>query len=308
MFSWFRHKSSRKGAGPQPATPAAAPQPSASPEPADAPPPLSPNGNPGFAVRGDIGFSNAKRQWTEHFDMVTLTAEVLKQHGHNVQANENALLHVESGCVIKPQLAGFQPLDAGGISTVTTVEVDLPSLNATGIFEYQHSTGDNTEDSIRKGLDQWAQVDLVPLLDALLDQPAHCTMLNMALPAKDGQPARTRRAVLGPVVHFRQTPASAPADAEEHPFCPCCLLTNTFVAFKSYLDGDGTVAIRLFAMRDENGKAAVDCRVNGIDYEPGMVALRKYVGTWPQSGVEFRKQYVVVHTFAGALAQEATPA
>ncbi len=38
--------------------------------------------------------------------------------------------------------------------------------------------------------------------------------------------------------------------------------------------------------------------VNGEDYEPGMESLRSYVGTWPGAGIEFRKQYVFIHTTA----------
>ncbi len=34
--------------------------------------------------------------------------------------------------------------------------------------------------------------------------------------------------------------------------------------------------------------------MNGEDFEPGKAALRKYAATWPDRGVEFRKQYVVV--------------
>lgn len=32
------------------------------------------------------------------------------------------------------------------------------------------------------------------------------------------------------------------------------------------------------------------------DHEQGMMALREYVLSWPGRGVEFRKQYVIVHT------------
>ncbi len=49
-------------------------------------------------------------------------------------------------------------------------------------------------------------------------------------------------------------------------------------------------------MRDESGAPGADCRINGEDYEPGMEALRAYVATWPGAGVEYRKQYVFLHT------------
>src|SRR5215472_15613424 len=56
--------------------------------------------------------------------------------------------------------------------------------------EYQHSTGDSVEDSIRGGFDQWAQTDLVTLLDALLPRPKTCTTLEMTFPGKDSRPAK----------------------------------------------------------------------------------------------------------------------
>jgi hypothetical protein len=122
----------------------------------------------------------------------------------------------------------------------------------------------------------------------------------MEFPAKDGKAARTRRAILGPVAHFMEKPPEAAAQAqEEHPFCPCCLLTNSFEAFRDLLEGDGFFCLRMFAARDQDGAAQADCRVNGEDWETGAEALRHYAGAWPAAGYEFRKQYVVLQTIAG---------
>ena len=49
-------------------------------------------------------------------------------------------------------------------------------------------------------------------------------------------------------------------------------------------------------MRDEQGQITSDCRINGIDYEPGKTTLCKYAEQWPDAGVEYRKQYIVIHT------------
>ena len=84
---------------------------------------------------------------------------------------------------------------------------------------------------------------------------------------------------------------------ESHEFCPCCLLTNSFSAFKELIEARQFYGLRLFAARDENGFPQADCRVNGEDWAEGCEALRKYVTTWPGEGYEFRKQYVVLHTF-----------
>ena len=53
--------------------------------------------------------------------------------------------------------------------------------------------------------------------------------------------------------------------AEEHPFCPCCLLTRSFEAFRGFMEGDGFYCLRLFAARDTEGVPQADCRVNGED-------------------------------------------
>ena len=99
--------------------------------------------------------------------------------------------------MILPQIVEIHPLDKGGVRTVTTMQVNHPELSPDGVFEFQHSTGDNVADSISRGFDQWLQMDFVPLLDALRPKPEACTVLEMALPAKDGRPARVRRAVWG---------------------------------------------------------------------------------------------------------------
>jgi hypothetical protein len=39
-----------------------------------------------------------------------------------------------------------------------------------------------------------------------------------------------------------------------------------------------------------------DCRVNGHDFAPALPLLRAYAARWPQAGLEFRKQYVVIRT------------
>ncbi|WZB63440.1 hypothetical protein WJ970_11385 [Achromobacter xylosoxidans] len=73
--------------------------------------------------------------------------------------------------------------------------------------------------------------------------------------------------VLGPVAHYAESPA--PAQDEEHPFCPCCLFTNSLDAFHGILRDGGYAAIRLYAARDANGEISADCRVNGEDYPTG---------------------------------------
>jgi hypothetical protein len=167
-------------------------------------------------------------------------------------------------------------------------------LMPAGFFEFQHSMGASLNESLEKGFDDWTKTDLVPLLDALEVKPRQCTILEMMLPAKGDQAERRRRMILGPVAHLCQTKPDANDPPEEHPFCPCCLLTNTMKAFMPIIETDGYFGLRLFAMRNEDGSASADCRINGEEFEPGKEALRSYVDNWPAKGFEFRKQYVVV--------------
>jgi len=186
---------------------------------------------------------------------------------------------------------------------VTTVEVSHPEAIPAGLFEYQHSTGDNSADALEKGFSQWVQVDFVVLLEALRDKPGSSTFMDLEFPEVGGV-ARKRRAILGPVAHLATEPPPSYSNGEgeeEHPpFCTCCLLTNSFEAFKPLLEDDNFYGIRLFAARDENGTPQADCRVNGEDFEAGAQALRNYAARWAKAGYEFRKQYVVLRTVVGA--------
>jgi Family of unknown function (DUF6348) len=257
------------------------------------PPPLCLSNSNRLGTAGEIAFSNGSRTWTERFDLVVEAAAALKSRGHTVTAHKAWLVHGDSGFTIQPQLGVIQPLDDGGVRTMTTLQVNHPTLIQSGVFEYQHATGDTVVESLAKGFDQWVQMDFVTLLDALRAKPEHCTTMEMTFPAMDGKPERVRRAVLGPCTHM----SGAPPDAsQEHPFCPCCLLTNSFKAFEDLIEADAFYGLRLFAMRDRDGTRSADCRVNGDDWERGAQALRNYVSTWPPAGFEMRKQYVVLQT------------
>ena len=140
-----------------------------------------------------------------------------------------------------------------------------PELAPDGIFEYQHATGDGVVDAVRRGFDDWAQLDLVVLMDSERDKAEHCSTFEMELPPRGNMaPPLNRRALLGPVMHFvSELPGSAMQGApkeEDHSFCPCCLLTNTFEAFRPFIEADGFFGVRLVAVRDETGSPQADCR------------------------------------------------
>ena len=265
--------------------------------------------NPGKGCAGSVAFQRAEKSWTESFNLLDLLASTLTKKGHSVQSKESWLVHENSGFILIPQIVELQPLDEGGVRTTSTIQTNQDALMPNGVFEYQHSTGDHVEDSFRKGFEQWVETDFVALLEALKPKPEICTSLEYKFPPKTGMPAQCRRVILGPVTHIIQNPKAraeqqvpeAPGrtqedHCEDHEFCPCCLLTNSFEAFRELIEDRGVYCIRLFAMRDANGDPQADCRVNGNDWDKGTEALLRYVSTWPEAGFEMRKQYVVMQT------------
>jgi hypothetical protein len=241
-------------------------------------------------------------------DVVDSLARVLAEHGHSVVLQPAWLQHRGTGFVFQPQLAGVHSLEDGGVRTVTLVRTSHPNVVPNGVFEYQHATGDNLRKSVGNGFEQWAQLDLIPLLDALRPKAESCMTWEMTFPQTDRRQTRIRRAVLGPVAHFMASPPAVQdrntsadkgetvSSNDEHPFRACCLLTKSFTTFKKLFEDEAFFGVRLFAARDGMGSPQADCRVNGEDWETGANALRECVRRWPGAGYEFRKQYVVLQT------------
>lgn len=256
-------------------------------------PPVS-AANPGKGQSVRAGFANAERSWEESVDLLDCLERMLKSLGQ-MPARHDGWLELDGGLVLQPQFVSLQPLEPSGVQTCSTIQVHHEQFPAEGFFEFQHSTGDGLVDSFGKGFKAWADLDLPVILDALRANPRDCTVMQLSIPW-DGVPGGQlhRRAVLGPATHYAKNPA--PAEAGDHPFCPCCLLTNSFEAFRPLLESPSFHAVRLFAMRNAAGDAEADCRVNGEDFQPGHDALVRYVASWPDRGVEFRKQFVILQT------------
>lgn len=259
-------------------------------------PPATCKANPGQGIRATIAFANAERSWTEVVDIMACMEDALRLGGYTASP-ARSWIELASGLILQPRLVSFQPLEPGGVQTVTTTEVSHPSGIPAGVFEYQHSTGEDTRHSVTRGFESWMRADLPVFLDALGQGPQQCSFLQFEWPAESASRGRKRRVVLGPVSHL----VSAPTEdqAEEHPFCPCCLFTRIASVLKPKVSDDAFYGIRLFALRDQDGAAGADCRLNGEDWEPGRAALIEYVRSWPDRGMEFRKQYVVVQNQPG---------
>lgn len=275
MFSWFR--------------------------PAPAPPPTA-SSNPGEGHTLKAAFANGVRSWTDSADLLASLAEVLTAAGHQVRRRAE-WLSLPSGLVLLPQVASFEPRDDGRVSTTSTIQVSHRELVPQGVFEYQHSQGPDLGSSFREGFRGFATFDLPVFLDALEADPKGSTVLFKSFPAAHAPGTFLhRRMILGPTAYYAKSESPAGTD-EEHPYCPCCLLTHTFSAFEEQLASPEFYAIRLFAMRDANGEALADCRINGNDWDPGKEALLQYIATWPERGVEFRKQYVCFQSRTSAPAE-----
>ena len=233
-------------------------------------------------------------------DIVELAARALEKYGYRVTRHDTWLEHPESGLIIKP-VFGYSRSSEKSIHSTSAITSSHPQLVPKGIFEYQHAFADTLDNSLSRGFDNWVQSDFVVLLDALRDKPQLCQSFEITFPQADGS-ALHRRAVLGPVGYMSVATVLGTyrVDEEEHPFCPCCFLRNTFEAFQPLLADDAFYAIRMLAAHDEHGKARADCRVNGEDWEAGQQALIAYADTWPQTGLEQRKQYVILQTHAGS--------
>ena len=302
MFDWFkkRSKPNQKPEGPRSLKEPGTPTPPLQSPPAKsgsdtAASPTDQARVPEKTVRGKLFLRGPRGDTMEEFDLIQSIAKMMRQQGHQVTCHEKWVVHDDAGLIIEPQLESLQLLDIG-VQTVTTIDLRHLAIKAKRVFEYQHSAGEQLGETLDKGFDMWARGDLPALLDALSPSPKNCTMMVLDTPAKGDVPARKRRAILGPVSHLQ---TQKPAVVEEHPFCGCCFFAQTGKAFQHVMNNDGFYAIRYFGMRDENGVAGADCRVNGEEFEDGKAAIRAYVATWPGTGVELRRQYVIWQDMPG---------
>ncbi len=261
-------------------------------------PPVSPE-NPGQGSTFLVNYSKGDRNWDEQVDTVDALARSLEARDIPFERSREWLT-IEGGLIVRPQFVQVLPRDDNSVQSTTTIEINHDELCPGGTFEYQHATGDTVDESLDSGFSTWADTDLPVLREALSGQFERCMVMSMSYDKKASIPARTRQLILGPPTHAaakpKQASKSRKAAADDHDFCPCCLLTRNLDAFSELVQGNEFFALRLFAMRNTRGGAEADCRVNGVDWPAGTEALIEYVATWPGRGFEFRKQYVAIRT------------
>jgi hypothetical protein len=223
--------------------------------------------------------------------LAPLLEAVLRCQGFTPTLVEDTVI-LPSGLRLRAELLDTVPLGEHGLRIVTTILASHDEAFPEGLREFQHTGGNDLRDAIGNGFDAWVRTDLVVLEDTLRAKPENCMTMEMQFPGPDGSKDRIRQILLGPTAHCVQHPASD----VEHPFCPCCLLTQSFDAFRECIALDRTLGVRLFAARDAEGRSSADCRVNGEDYPLGVDALVSYASGWPECGFEWRKQYVIMRT------------
>ena len=213
-----------------------------------------------------------------------------------------AYLRLESGICLTITAIEQKPLAEQRVKTCTSIFAWHPQYFAEGMSEYQHALGSDESAAMTEGIQNWVRMDLLTLIDAVADYPQHCTVIELNTASAEQQQQRYRQVILGPVAHLASLPEKK---KEEHPFCPCCLFTESMPAFHDLLQTERFLGVRLFASRDQQGQAAADCRVNGEDFAAALPLLTAYVEKWPQRGLEFRKQLIVVRSSTHSIHQKA---
>lgn len=272
-------------------------------QPADEP--VKPNTGPTNFIQ-DSRFSVTLREpsgeTNKTVDLVRILSQVLTKSGRDHSVQDETLIDSASGVNFRPCIAHFDQKEDLTVRMCTLIHVSHSKIPR-GFFEFQHSFGPTPELSATKGFEDWATTDLPVILDALRLPLSECTAVELKMPN-----GKTRRILFGPVLRWGPVSSEPPyektPDQPHPPSCPCCLFFNSGGVFDSFVNSDQFCAIRLLAARNANGSASADCRINGEDYPKGTTALRGYVGTWPATGFEMRKQYVIIQdlpTEKGAL-------
>jgi hypothetical protein len=254
-------------------------------------PPAGVGGNQRLGTRFRLSVKGPAGQRDEEINLVSVLSGVFTRLGREHSARDSVLTDTLSGITFRPELVSFQPCDDLSMWTSTTIEIGHATKLPSTFFEYQHSIGASGALSFAKGFEDWAQLDLPVVLDALSPEPKSCTVMEFEF-----QNRKSRRVLLGPVSLLapkREEPISNNPKAHP-PFCPCCLFSHSVEAFKPLVDSGGFAAVRLYATRTDEGAVQADCRVNGEDFPAGADALIAYARTWPGLSFEARKQYIII--------------
>ena len=224
--------------------------------------------------------------------LLELLAISLKNRKLGFQTLADKLV-LSNGIELRPYFFEHHQISEQQVRSATGIHARHPSAFPAGLYEYQHATQQNYEASVSAGFTMWTKMDLLALDDALRTKPKDCTVMESILPpyAANFEP-RIRHIVLGPVGHLFAERGNTVQ--EEHPFCPCCFMTQCYQVFEKLIQSEQFGGIYFFVSRDTQGQVNADCRVNGEDFPAAIPLLLAYANTWPARGLELRKQYVVL--------------
>ncbi len=214
------------------------------------------------------------------------------QAGYECHTTDEAII-LPSGIKLHVELIEVVNVGPDKVRTCTKITAIHDTYFPNGLPEFQHAASNTTEHALLEGFSDWAKIDLIVLEDSVKPKPQHCTVMKMQLPSSAGAGVQVRQIILGPVMHLVTLPSQK---EEDHSFCPCCLLTRNFEAFRPLIACEDNMGIRFFVCRDKDGNPTADCRVNGEAFPEGVAQLIAYASTWPERGFELRKQYIIIRS------------
>lgn len=208
-------------------------------------------------------------------------------------------LSLANGLLIKLQAHESQQINPQKWRISVRIQVRHPSTFVNILGDYQHALGANEAAALVEAWQQWLTQDYPVLDDLTKTQPESCTLIDLSTQA-DSAVTQTsnlkRQVLLGPVAHLKSKETEI---VEEHPFCPCCLFTASLQSLHELLQESTCYGIRFFVARDASGKISLDCRVNGEPFAAAQPLLEEYAASWPDRGLEFRKQFIVIRSWDG---------
>ena len=208
-------------------------------------------------------------------------------------------IHVkDNGYYLLPLLINFSHDEDSGFKMYATIQVHHKEIFPDGIFEYVYPQEQAVDlvDGLFDLFRTWVDLDWETLTDCL--NLKNSKYMSVEIELKDVVKHIFYGSVLSyPNVDSEKLKAKGiDPDPYIDDFCPCCLFTNSMEAFDDQIkDTEKNYAIRLFAMKDANGKIKADCRINGEEYPQAEEYLKKYASTWKDCDIiKFRKQYVII--------------
>ena len=220
----------------------------------------------------------------------------------NDETENNKWIYVkDNGYYLLPLLINFYYDENNELKISATIQIHHKEIFPNGIFEYVYpqQKAKNAIDGLFELFETWVDLDWLTLCDCLKFEKSEYMSMRIDL---DKEKIKSKHVFYGPVLSYPnfdvEEAKSKGIDIDPYidEFCPCCLFTNSMEAFDEQIkDTSQNYAIRLFAMKNPDGKIDADCRINGEEYPQAEKYLKNYTKTWKKCDImKFRKQYVII--------------